>query len=83
MDALRPLTGEELARVIERLRNPKPGGKRKAARQLGVDVTLLIEQVSLSPADRASRMHDLALVAQAVRGSATSVVSGQKPAHER
>ncbi|MBL8229125.1 MAG: hypothetical protein JNL98_11635 [Bryobacterales bacterium] len=71
MDALLPLTGEDLARVVERLRNPKPGGKVEAATQFGVDVTLLIEQVKLSPADRARRMHSLAMAAESVRGAAT------------
>ena len=70
MDALRPLTGEALARVIERLRKPKPGGKVEAASQFGVDVTLLIEQIKLSPADRAYRMHSLAVAAESVRGTA-------------
>lgn len=71
MDALRPLTGDELARVLERLRKPKPGGKVEAAKQFGVDVTLLIEQVRLSPGDRARRMHSLASAAESVRGTAT------------
>jgi len=50
---LSPLTGERLARAIERLRNPKPGGKVEAAKRFGVDLTLLMEQVKLYPADRA------------------------------
>ena len=66
VDALRPLTDEALARVIKRLRNPKPGGKVEAAREFGVDVTLLIEQIKLSPADRADRMHSLAVTAESV-----------------
>ncbi len=70
MDALRPLTGDELARVLERLRNPKPGGKLEAAKHFGVDISLLMEQVRLSPADRARRMHDLALAAESARGAA-------------
>lgn len=70
VDALRPLTDEALARVIKRLRNPKPGGKVEAAREFGVDVTLLIEQIKLSPADRADRMHSLAVAAESVRGTA-------------
>ena len=60
MDALRQLTASELARVIERLRHPKPGGKVEAAKEFGVDVTLLIEQIKLSPAEHARRMHALA-----------------------
>ncbi|MBM3756572.1 MAG: hypothetical protein FJW38_21615 [Acidobacteria bacterium] len=59
-----------LARTIERLRNPKPGGKVEAACQFGVDVTLLIEQLKLSPAERADRMHKLAIAAESLRGRA-------------
>jgi hypothetical protein len=55
VDALRPFTGETLTRVIDRLRNPKPGGKVKAASQFGVDITSLIEQIKLPPAAGARR----------------------------
>lgn len=70
MDTLRPLTGDALARAIDRLRNPKPGGKVEAAIEFGVDVTLLIEQLKLSPAERADQMHRLAQAAESVRGNA-------------
>jgi hypothetical protein len=42
----------------------------EAAREFGVDVTLLIEQLKLSPAERARRMHALARAAGSVRGAA-------------
>ncbi|MBL8242313.1 MAG: hypothetical protein JNM66_33110 [Bryobacterales bacterium] len=45
MHPLLPLTGEALARAIRRLKNPKPGGKIQAARDFGIDLTLLIEQI--------------------------------------
>jgi hypothetical protein len=67
---LRRLTGSELARAIARLQNPIPGGKVEAAKQFGVDVTLLIEQLKLSPAERARRIHALAQTAEAVQGRA-------------
>ena len=70
MATLRPLTGNELARAIERLRNPAPGGKVEAAKKFGVDLTLLIEQIKLTPAERAKRMHALAQTAESVRGVA-------------
>ncbi|MBM3728049.1 MAG: hypothetical protein FJW40_21810 [Acidobacteria bacterium] len=69
MGTLRSLAGEELARALDRLRNPRPGGKVEAAREFGVDLTLLMEQLKLSPAERASRMHRLALAAESVRGA--------------
>jgi len=68
--ALRQLTGSELVRMIERLQHPTPGGKVEAAKQFGIDVTLLIEQLKLSPAERARRMHALAQTAESVRGAA-------------
>lgn len=70
MDALLPLTREALARAISRLQNPLPGGKVEAAIRFGVDVSLLIEQIKLSPAERARRMHALAQAAESVRGVA-------------
>ena len=71
MAALRQLHGAELARAIERLRNPVPGGKVEAAKEFGVDVTLLMEQLKLSPGERARRMHALAQAAESVRGTAS------------
>ena len=70
MDTLRKLTDSELARAIERLQNPIHGGKIEAAKEFGIDVTLLVEQIKLSPAERARRMHSLAQSAESVRGSA-------------
>ena len=70
MDELRQLTGSGLARAIERLLHPAPGGKIEAAKEFGVDVTLLIEQIKLSPAERTRRMHALAQSAESVRGAA-------------
>jgi len=65
------MTGSELARAIERLRHPIPGGKVEAATEFGIDVTLLVEQLKLSPAERARRMHASAQTAESVRGTAT------------
>jgi hypothetical protein len=42
----------------------------EAAGRFGVDVTLQIEQLKLSPAERARRMHSLAVAAESVRGKA-------------
>jgi len=64
------LSGPDLARAVDRLQNPIPGGKVEAARNFGVDLTLLVEQIQLSPAERARRMHALAQTAEAMRGAA-------------
>ena len=67
---MRQLTGVELARAIERLRNPAAGSKIEAAKEFGIDVSLLIEQIKLSPAERSRRMHGLSQSAESVRGAA-------------
>jgi hypothetical protein len=44
------MTADE--RAIERLRNPKPGGRIAAARDYGVDLTLLIDRLEHTPEER-------------------------------
>jgi hypothetical protein len=70
MKVLRALTPEEFARAAEKLRHPRPGSRIEAAKVYGIDLTLLIEQLCLSPADRADGMLVLARQAEAVRGAA-------------
>ena len=53
MRELRPLTPEEFERARYALMNPKPGSRIAAARDYGVDLTLLVEQLRKSPAERA------------------------------
>ena len=49
---------------------PIPGGKVEAAKRFGIDVALLVEQIKLSPSERARRMHALAQAAESARGAA-------------
>ena len=70
MPELRPLTEEEFARAERRLRNPAPGSRIEAAKKHGIDLTLLIEQLRLTPGERAHRMHLAAQAAEKVRGTA-------------
>jgi len=49
---LRALTPEEFERAAERLRNPAPGSRIEAAKKYGIDLTLLIEQLRLTPEER-------------------------------
>jgi hypothetical protein len=70
MRELLPLTEEQLARAEERLRNPRPGSKIEAAQRYGVDLTLLIENLRLTPAERAKRMEDAADAVGRLRGAA-------------
>ncbi|MBZ5607898.1 MAG: hypothetical protein LAP38_06565 [Acidobacteriia bacterium] len=70
MKELRPLTPEQLARAEERLRYPRPGSRIEAAQRFGVDLSTLIEQLRLSPAERVRRIHEAAQIAEQVRGAA-------------
>ena len=70
MKELLPLTPEQLARVRRRLLHPAPGSRIEAARKYGIDLTLLISQLRLSPAERARQMHEVCQVAERVRGAA-------------
>ena len=49
MRELRALTSDEFALAESRLRNPAPGSRIEAAKEFGVDLTLLIEQLRLDP----------------------------------
>jgi hypothetical protein len=64
------LTPAELARAEERLCHPTPGGRIEAAQRFGIDLTLLIEQLRLTPAERVRRMHEVCQAAEQVRGAA-------------
>ena len=66
----RALSPSELARAEERLRHPPPGSHIEAAQRFGVDLTLLIEKLRLSPAERVREMHEAIVAAERVRGAA-------------
>jgi hypothetical protein len=42
--------------AIERLRNPKPGSRIAAARDYGIDLTLLIERLRETPEQRSRNL---------------------------
>ncbi len=64
------LSPVKLAIAEERLRHPAPGSQIEAARNAGVDLSLLIAQLRLTPSERAIRMHSLCVLAEEVRGAA-------------
>lgn len=70
MKELRPLSPEEFARAESRLRNPAPGSRIEAAQRYGIDLTLLIENLRLTPAERVSHMQEVVEVAESIRGAA-------------
>ena len=61
---------EQLARAEQRLRHPPPGGRIEAARGYGIDLTLLIEQLRLTPAERARKLESACTAMERVRGVA-------------
>ena len=66
----RALTAGQLAQAERRLRNPRAGSRIEAAQRFGVDLTLLMEQLRLSPAERARGMEEVAQAAEQARGAA-------------
>ena len=70
MKELLPLTPEQLAIAEARFLNPAPGSAIERAREYGIDLTLILEQLRLTPAERVRRMHDAAQAMEAVRGAA-------------
>jgi hypothetical protein len=70
MKRWRPMTPEELARAEQRLRHPAPGSRIEAAKNFGIDLTLLIAQLRLTPAEHARELQDAANSLERVRGLA-------------
>jgi hypothetical protein len=67
---LRRLPPDRLARAEEWLRNPPAGSRAAAAREYGIDLTLLITQLRLTPAERAEKAQRIARVLDKYRGAA-------------
>ena len=61
---------------IQRLRSPRPGGAIAAARDFGVDLTLLIERLQRTPEQRLRDLQKIMQNLEAVRG-ATSLSNDQ------
>ncbi len=54
----------------QRLRNPVPGSAIEAARKFGVDLTLLIERLRLTPEERVSELQKSMVSLSKIRGAA-------------
>jgi hypothetical protein len=67
---LRSFTPEEFARAQRRLLEPLPGSRIEAAKNYGIDLSLLIEQLRLTPAERARKLQRAANSLERVRGIA-------------
>ena len=73
MKTWRPLTPEQSARAEERLRRPAAGSRIEAAQKYGIDLTLLITQLRLTPAERFRKLHSAAVAAEQLRGIARTL----------
>jgi hypothetical protein len=70
VNELRALTPEEFKRAEQRLRYPAPGSRIEAAKEFGIDLTLLIEQLRLTPAERAQKLQQASQGLEPLRGIA-------------
>ena len=70
MKTLDAMTAEQLTRAECRLLHPVPGSRIEAARNYGIDLTLLVEQLRLTPAERARKLEAASVVVERVRGIA-------------
>lgn len=64
------MDAEERNRLLELIANPPPGGKLAAAKEFGIDLTLLVENLSLTLEERARKLCDGARSLQALRAGA-------------
>ena len=70
MKTLLALTPAQLARAEDRLLHPAPGSRIEAARNHGTDLTLLVEQLRLTPGARALKLELASTALEQVRGVA-------------
>ena len=70
MRLLKRYPPDKLARAEALLRNPPPGSKMAAAKAYGIDLTLIIEKLRMTPAERAERMQEACNAAEQLRGAA-------------
>lgn len=70
MKELTALTPEQFERARQRLMNPQPGSRIAAARDYGVDLTLLVEGLRRTPQQRAEDAESARSALLEARGAA-------------
>jgi hypothetical protein len=70
MEELVRLSPDRLRRAEAWLRNPPPGSRAAAARDFGIDLTLLIENLRLTPDERASKLEQMSEAFEQFGGAA-------------
>lgn len=64
------MTNEEHQRLYELVQNPPPGSKMEAAKVYGIDLTLNLRRLLLTPTERAREMERALRFVQQFRGAA-------------
>jgi hypothetical protein len=64
------MTREEHQRLFELINNPPPGSKIAAAKEFGIDLTLTLRSLAMTPTERSRAMEDaLSLVEELERAA--------------
>lgn len=66
-----PASQNDMNRAEEKLLHPPPGGRIEAARAFGIDLTLLIERLRLTPEERVRDLQRTINCLEAVRGQSS------------
>ena len=57
----------DIKRVEEKLLNPRPGSKIEAAKEFGIDLTLLVRKLKLTPEERIRELDDFVETVEQIR----------------
>jgi precorrin-6x reductase len=57
----------DIKRVEEKLLNPRPGSKIAAAKEFGIDLTLLVRKLKLTPEERIRELDDFVETVEQIR----------------
>ena len=57
----------DIKRIEEKLLNPRPGSKIAAAKEFGIDLTLLIRRLKMTPEERIQELDDFVDTIERVR----------------
>ena len=72
---MRAMTREEHERLYALVQNPPPGSKMEAAKEYGVDLTLNLRRLLLTPTERAREMEGALRFVEQLREAAARIKS--------
>lgn len=76
------MTLEEHKRLYELIQNPPPGSKIEAAKKFGIDLTLTLRRLLLTPTERAREMEGALRLVEELREAAARTKRGAAKAFE-